>query len=123
MSRYYQMQVKILEPVPDRIPAIQRAAELEWDFEEWFDTDSLRIMPTDYRRTISSEAYGNLCGGETPDEFAQRLARAIWVANGGYCEVRVYAMDLDNIPTDDCSLNEDDYAEWLAQEKGKSDDC
>ena len=65
-------------------------------------------MAKRYDKVIAT-AEGNLCGGENEHEFADRLARAIWKANGGYCYVAVRATNLENMPYETYSYDEDDY--------------
>ena len=99
MSRYYTMTVTITGAACDRVDAVKRAAEAEWPFDDWLLNDGVLTSPAD----------DNLCGGETEEEFADRLAKAIWTANDGYCRVEVRATYLDRIPFETHCLDEDDY--------------
>ena len=100
MSRCYNMAVTITGAVRDRIDTIKQAAEDEWAFDAWFlDDDGVLTASADER----------LCGGETEEEFAQRLAKAIWEANGDYCRVGVDATCLEDLPYETYCLEEDDY--------------
>ncbi len=106
MSRYYSMTVRITKPDPSRINAIKEAAEFEWDtFENWDSIEGDVLM---------SFGEGSLYGGETEDAFADRLTRAIWSANGCFCEVGVIATYLDDLPYEEYSLDEDDYNRLMA---------
>lgn len=105
MSRYYHMNVTLKDVNLARIEAIKEATELEWDFEDWFDHDE---------QCCEASAYGNLCGGETEEEFAERLAKVIWEANGGYCAVEVIATYLEDLPCEMHGFDEDDYARLVA---------
>jgi hypothetical protein len=100
MSRYYEMQVTIREADPARTQEIQDAASDEWPFEDWNLEDDGRIW---------ANAEGSLVGGESDEEFAERLTKAIWIANGAYCNVEVIATYLEDLPCESYSLDEDDY--------------
>jgi len=59
------------------------------------DPDVFSLLPTYMQIT----ARGNLCGGESEEEFADRLAAAIWRANScAYCKVEVRATFLEDVP-------------------------
>lgn len=105
MSRYYHMNVTLKDVNLARIEAIKEATELEWDFEDWFNRDA---------HCCEASAHGNLCAGETEEEFAERLAKVIWEANGGYCSVEVIATYLEDVPCETYSFDEDAYARLAA---------
>ena len=99
MSRNYSMMVIVTEPNFDRTAAIQQAAAGQWDFDDWHQDGGQLFGYGD----------GRLCGGETEEEFADRLAKAIWDANGGFCEIEVRTTYLDDLPQVDYCRSEDDY--------------
>ena len=99
MSRAYDMYLQVAQIKPKRRKAIKKAAEQNWPFD-WF-TDS----PT----LLEGMGESSLCGGEGEHEFAERLARAIWQAQGGYCEVIVTATYLENPPHEDFAFDEEDW--------------
>ena len=99
MSCYYNMTVTLTKAGPDRFDKIKAAASEEWDFEDWNEFDG----------TLTASADGNLCAGETDQEFVERLARAVWKANGDPCEVEVQATYLEDLPHEDYVLDEADY--------------
>ncbi len=103
MSRLYGMQLVVLGHNPDKIANIEAAAEGEWPFADWVIEDG------------EMEATGDefLCGGESEEEFAERLSKAIWLANGSYCHVVVRATFLENLPFDTHELTEDDYVRLM----------
>ena len=105
MSRHYEMRVQIVGHRPENTAAIQEAAAQEWPFVEWFDEDE----------TLTAWAEDNLYGGEREEEFTDRLAVAIWRANGAYCAVTVDATYLEELPFETHCLDEDDYARLLAK--------
>jgi hypothetical protein len=100
MSRYYEMQVTIRKADPARTQEIQDAASDEWPFEDWNLEDDGRIW---------ANAEGSLVGGESEKEFAERLTKAVWTANGAYCNVEIVATCLENLPCEVYSFDEDDY--------------
>ena len=103
MIRSYRMTVGIQGFDPRKSNIIKRAAEKEWVFFfNWHECQ---------RRHLFSTSEGYLPGGETEDAFARRLAKAIWAANGGYCEVEVVAVCLENLPSEKYSFREDDYTQ------------
>ncbi len=104
MSRSYDMQVEITGLDPSREEAVKKAAESQWSFEGWFqNADRLIASGTD-----------SLCGGESEEEFVERLTRAIWTANGKFCPVEVRATYLDDLPHETHNLDEDQYDEFLS---------
>lgn len=105
MSRAYAMSVRVNNPDPNRVRAIEDAAEEEWDFDDWHvhemhDGEGLRL-------TASGES--RLYRGESEEEFADRLAKAIWIANGAYCEIEVAATCLEYLPFETHHRRLDDY--------------
>lgn len=104
MSRYYLMSVEVRKPNPARLRDIEIAAEQEWPFEEWTWFEKQKRM--------TSYAESSLSGGEGENEFADRLTKAIWKANGGYCPVLVYATCLDDLPLNLYELKKNDFANW-----------
>jgi hypothetical protein len=93
MSRSFEMTVTLRSVHPDKLEAVQAAAEEEWGFdhEDWVAFPG----ETEQDPVWQVTAVGQLCGGEQDDEFAARLARAIWVAHGSYCDVTVTAVFLE----------------------------
>jgi len=108
MSRSYFMSVEVHSPDPNRLPDIETAAQKEWPFKEWDWLETLKLL--------SSFAEGSLCGGENKAEFVNRLIKAIWKANGGYCQVLVSVTCLEDIPTDEYELTEEDFVRWSKAE-------
>ncbi len=114
MSRYYEMTVRIRGANPDRVAAVKEAAEFEWPFSEWYSLDD-----PDDPRNFTSDGQGNLCGGESEEEFAERLVKEIWEANGGYCEVEILATFLENLPYETYTFDEDRYEDLVGRPSGK----
>ena len=99
MSRYYSMSVTITGAAPDRFDPIMAAASAEWGFDDWYSQKGVL--------TASGDA--QLVGGETEEQFAERLSRAVWKANGGPCQVDVTATHLNELPCESYSLGAGDY--------------
>jgi hypothetical protein len=114
MSRFYQMSVELSGHDPAKVAQVREAAEGEWPFDDWFDSGE----------NLTASGQANLSGGEGEEEFAERLAAAIWRANGGFCRVSVDATYLENLPYETYELDESDYARLLegkhAQDTGET---
>ena len=109
MSRYYEMNAKIGGYDRAKAAEIQAAAQQQWPFDDWmFSGDKDR---DDVEMQASAQHW--LCGGESEEQFTERLAVAIWRANGGYCCVAVDATYLENLPYETHALNESDYARLI----------
>mgnify|MGYP001570005501 CR=1 FL=1 len=109
MSRMYEMTVEIKNHKTGNLKKIIRACREEWSFEaDDFSQEKTDPLKRRCDKLIAT-AQESLCGGETEQEFADRLARAIWKANGGCCEVSVQAMCLENPPYESYTFDEEDY--------------
>ena len=83
----------------EKLEEIEAAANGEWEFEEWDDAPG----------TLAASGEGSLCGGEQEKEFARRLARAMFKANGEPFGLTVTATYLDcEPPSEDYSFDEND---------------
>ena len=99
MSRSYQMFVRISGFHAEHATAIKEAAEHQWPFGNWFESDD----------QLTASADDSLCSGATEEAFAEELAREIWAANCGFCSVDVTATYLENLPCEDYSFDEEDF--------------
>lgn len=106
MSRLYNMRVEISGFSAAHVQEIKTAAENEWPFQDWFE----------HAGELTSSADSSLCGGETEGEFTDRLAKAVWNANGGFCFVTVSATYLEDLPYEVHSRDEIDYERLLDRE-------
>ena len=111
MSRYYGMNVTISGHKPEAAKAIRGAAAGEWPFDEW----------TDYDDQLTAYGEDNLCGGETEEQFTERITVALWRANGAYCEVTVDATYLESLPYETHSLDQADYARLIGNQPSTKD--
>jgi hypothetical protein len=99
MSRAYSMTVTVKKYNPEKLESIKDAGSAEWPFDDWFV----------YEGTLTGAAESNLCGGESEDQFAERLAKAIWVANEKFCEVDVCATFLEDLPHETYTMDRGIY--------------
>ncbi len=111
MSLYYSIGISVQGANPVRATDIQEAAEAEWPFDadDWEPCGH----PNDLT-AFQASATGNLCAVLTERELAHRLIRAVWVANGSYCEVGVSATRLEDMPYEDYRLDRDDFERMIA---------
>ena len=110
MSRYYSMHVTITGAAPERIEAVKEAAKAEWEFDDWHESDGVLTACREDR----------LCGGETEEQFARRLAKAIWAANAGSCQVELAATYLEELPYEEYSFDEEDYHRLVTSPENSS---
>ena len=106
MSRFYEMSVTIGEYNPEKEGIIQNAAQEQWPFnEDWQEGHN----PDIGEPSTFNYGQGNLCGGESEEEFKDRLAKAIWKANKGFCKVSVRATYMEDLPFEEYDVDEEDY--------------
>jgi hypothetical protein len=111
MSRYYAMSVEITGHCNDRADAIKAAAGQEWPFDDWFSRED----------TLTASAENSLCGGESEEQFTERLSLAVWRANEAYCDVSVNATYMEELPCEIHCLDEDDYARLIGERQKLKD--
>ena len=99
MSRAYQMNIMISGYDSSKTEAITKAADEEWEFEGWDETDN----------DLYASGTDSLYGGETEGQFTFRISKAIWEANGAFCKVKVDAFCLEDMPHESHELSQDDY--------------
>ena len=114
MSRSYEMDVEISGYDPAKVSQIQAAAENEWPFSDWWCSDEEDPDAAE----LQSSAQDRLGGGESEEQFTERLSVAIWRANGGYCEVTVRATFLEELPYEVHMLDEEDYERLMQPNPG-----
>lgn len=104
------MIVRITAFESSRQKSIEKACCEEWPF----DPDGFSVDKNgDNVPVLTARAADRLCGGETEEEFTDRLAVAIWKANQGYCEVEVLAFYLEELPYEQHVREEDDYKKLM----------
>jgi hypothetical protein len=111
MSRFYEMSVEISGHRPQQADAVRAAAASLWNFADWDEKDGV----------LMSSARENLCGGESEEQFAERVSVAVWRANGAYCDVTVDATYLESIPHKTHSLDQADYARLIGKPQEQHD--
>jgi len=131
MSRFYKMGFTITGYNKEKEIDIIEAISLIWDI----DTDNCYIDSSNQRAVdiINNknnlnlpctycfvDGEGNLCGGESEDEFAERASLLIWETNGGFCGVMITATYLEDSPYEQYEYRDHDkYIEMMKREKDK----
>jgi hypothetical protein len=90
------MSLKITGHDENKADAIFTALKKEWDFQDEFLNDI--TAPEDEPRFLSAYGESYLGGGESEEQFTDRIALAVWKANGGYCHIEVIATYLEELP-------------------------
>ena len=112
MSRSYEMMITVTGFDESCLFEIEKACFANWPFEaESFSVD----RDTKNTRVLSGNGIGSLCIGESEEEFTDRLAKAVWKANGSYCEVGVQALYLEGLPYERHLREEDDYERLMSK--------
>ena len=119
MSLYYSIGISVRGANPERALDIKEAAEAEWPFDV---DDWLPCGDPDDLTAFEVSATGELYAATTEQELAHRLIRAIWEANGGYCQVDVSATRLEDMPYETYRLDRDDY-ERMVEKAEPNRDC
>ena len=101
MSRHYRMHVRVEGHDPEREHDIHTAMTEQWDFSDPYTYGG------EDGQVLTDSGDSNLAGGKGEEEFAARLADAIWKANGGPCKVVVEATYLEDPPTESYFFDED----------------
>ena len=117
MSRWYEVSVTVAGFNRRRKARIIAACVEEWGFgEDDFTEDG--DIPAKRNPVLRATAQERLCGGESEEEFADRLAGAIWKANKDYCAVTIHATYLEQLPCEIHERNQRHYKTWLKEQKG-----
>lgn len=103
MSRTYEMDVLVRDVSLDQVELITAAAKEEWPFSDWYRS---------HDGCLSASGVSTLGGGEAEEEFADRLAQAIWKAAGRCLEVSVNAYYLEDLPYETHVRGEEQYNLW-----------
>jgi hypothetical protein len=107
MSRFYDMRVEVDKCSARRVESVIKACCGEWDFRDIGSRRELKDV------VVRGNGEGNLGGGESEEEFADRLCAAIWKANKGYCPVTVTATYLEDLPFEMHERKRNHYEAWL----------
>lgn len=92
MSRSYRMSVEVKGVNVKYVNDVEDALMEEWDWSDGWDRYNASTVVS-----TCNTGDSQLCGGETEEEFADRVAAAAWKANRGYCEVSVGALLLEEV--------------------------
>jgi hypothetical protein len=112
MSRSYGMTITIKDARPEHHETIRTAIEEAWAVDDWLVTgDEILVMGD-----------SSLGGGETEEEFADRVSAAIWRENEGFCLVVVNAVYMEVLPYESYCRDEDDYARLMDKAEPSLDD-
>lgn len=121
MSRAYEMNVEIYNYDISRQRDIQEALDKEWGWgSDWWARD--REIDGKTWTALANYGQGQLAGGESEEEFADRIAKAAWKANGKFCNVEVRTIYMEDLPYEDYSFNEDHYKEMMEKNDGQQGD-
>ena len=117
MSQTYQMDVFLKNVDARKVGDVAKLAGAEWPFGEW--NHDHRAGQDDGLIDLDARGVGSLAGGEEPDEFADRLALAVWAANGGYCAVEVYSTYMEDLPQDQHKRGRREFRRLSRQAKSR----
>jgi len=106
MSREYGMEVELEGYRKHRIAEIKSAVNELWPFEEWDECKHWL-----HKRQCLAARYteSSLGCGQEEAEFADTIAKAVWKANGGYCQVNVSLTYLEDLPAENYLRNKGDF--------------
>lgn len=105
MSRKYQIDVTARNV--SKMDAVKSWLKKEWDFHETRQWGQKRKDSEALSPCLRFIGIGQVV--ETEEEFADRIAKATWDANGEYCEVEVQMICLDNLPLEVFHCGKDEY--------------
>ncbi len=108
MSEIFGVKIEADGLNEGRLAQIREALCNEWDIEE----DEIHFTPRPkYAADMLAVTAGGPCSMETEGEFCERIAAAIWKANGRYCPVRVSIEEAANV----YAFTERDYQCFMKQ--------
>jgi hypothetical protein len=111
MSRAYRMNITVNDARLDRHQSIREMIQTEWKLDDWSVTNG----------EIYAEGESCLVGGETEEEFADRVTKAIWRANAAYCPVMVMAICLEELPHETHVRDQEDFERLVTDFELSSD--
>lgn len=117
MSRLYGIDIAISKFNKEKIDEIEEAAGEEWSGlnDDWSNPNTLKTP--DPEPSLSSYSEGYFCSGEDEEEFINRITKAVWKANGGFCIISISATCLEDLPFNSYELDKDDYDQFVEDEK------
>ncbi len=106
MSRLYNMNILVTGIPPKQYDHVAEIIAEEWN------CDDQQVEG----KTLIVSAQSSLAGGETEEEFAARVAQAIWEEHG-FCTVEVQAMCLDQLPVEYHYQEKEEFDAWETKRK------
>lgn len=104
MSRHYEMAISVKScgsTIDFKSVKISEAIKAHWNIT-YRDIDQ-------ENQSVYACGEDYLCGGESEEEFVDRISKTIWEANGSYCSIDVTATYLEDAPYEEHNRNIDDY--------------
>jgi len=118
----YEMRVEIDNVSGNTQDDVIEACQEEWQFDEtWYENENSE-EPHKGRYRLEGWGQGNLTGGESEGEFADRLKAAIWKAAGEYVPVLIFATYLENLPCESYESTEEEYEKWKEAKSDEGED-
>ena len=130
MSRNFEMTISVSyavldgEDEEDVKTAVFEALCSQWPFTDiaaYDDVEALSEVPSRDKQ-ITCCADGVLSGGESDDEFSDRVSEAVWKALGRAADVCVRSVFLDELPYEEFIRGEEEYAAWRNEEDASGTD-
>ena len=112
MSRCYDIFIEIEGCDPERAEAVKAACSELWAFDA-DDFNESRTPAGALKLEARAEGGLGACVGER--DFAMALARAVWLANAGFCGVETAMTCLEDLPREDYAFDDNDYADFVAE--------
>ena len=123
MSRNFEMTIDVSyavldgEDEEDVKTAVFEALCSQWPFTEISAYDDIEAAEAHSPgKQITCCADGVLSGGESDDEFSDRVSEAVWKALGRAADVCVRSVFLDKLPYEEFIRGEEEYAAWRNEE-------
>jgi hypothetical protein len=110
MSRLYDLQLTIIGHEPTKAHQIRKAANQQWP--------ALKANWDGDQEVITSSGQESCVGGKGARQLVERLAVAIWQANGDFCRIVAQTTCLDDLPYETHVLDKIDYDQSMASRKG-----
>ena len=107
MSRNYEMIIRVYNVKDEGTKEmIHDVVKEEWSIDDEYEDTDYYVM----------RGVGSLCGGETEEEFANKVAMALWEKLEKYHRITVEAVYLDDLPCETYDMGEETYAEEMSDE-------
>ena len=104
MSRCYEMSITVKGCLKEKYQSIVEVVTNQWGVEDWIRD------PEGHLEIYCGE--GSLAGGESEEQFVDRVTHAIWDSVGD-CAVSVVCTFLEDPPTNYYEKGSEDYKEYV----------